>query len=175
MSHHVEPSDESERPDPPDRPEPAGTIGPTPVGVLLGSFVVGAVLGYALAVLSEEFSSTSSAPRVQWGGIVALFAVAVADAMLAWWTYQNLHRRRRRIDPQLGFSFLLLAKASAVMGAFLAGGYGGFGAHFLGSMDADLPRERVIRSAVAVGAGVTVVISALLLERACRIPRADDE
>jgi hypothetical protein len=42
-------------------------------------------------------------------------------------------------------------------------------------MDIVLPRERAIRSFVAAGAGVLVVVCGLLLERACRIPRDPDE
>lgn len=128
-----------------------------------------------MAVVSEQVSSTSSAPRVQWPAVVALAAIAVADAVLAWWTYWTLHRERRRMDPHLAVSFLLFAKASSVVGAFVAGGYAGFALHFVDNLEASLPRERVFRSIVAAVTGVAIVISALLLERACRIPKQPDE
>jgi hypothetical protein len=148
---------------------------PTPLGLLALTFVVGVILGYAFAVLSEHISSTSSAPRVQWTAVVALAAIAVANTVLAWWTYWVVHRERRLIDPHLGVTFLLFAKASSIVGALVAGGYAGFALHFVGRMEAELPRERVIRSIVAAVTGVAIVISALLLERACRIPKKDDE
>ncbi len=148
---------------------------PTPLRVLALTFIVGGLLGYAMAVLSEQLSSTSTAPRVQWTAVVALAAIAVANVVLGWWTYYVVHRERRRMDPHLAVSFLLFAKASSIVGAFVAGGYSGFVLHFVDRMDAELPRERVIRGIVAAVTGVAIVISALLLERACRVPRDDDE
>jgi hypothetical protein len=163
------------RPTRPEKDPPQGTIVPTSLRLLALTFVVGGLLGYALAVISEQVSSTSSAPRVQWPAVVALAAIAVANVVLAWWTYWSVHRERRRIDPHLAVTFLLFAKASSVVGAFVAGGYAGFALHFVDDMEADLPRERVIRSIVAAVTGVAIVISALLLERACRVPKQEDE
>ncbi len=125
-------------------------------------------------MLSEEVSATSSAPRVPWTSVVALAAVAVANTVLAWWTHRTVHRERKRMDPGLAVTFLLFAKASSVVGAFVAGGYAGFALHFVGQLEVDLPRERVIRSIVAAVTGVAIVISGLLLERACRIPEPPD-
>lgn len=154
---------------------PQGTITPTPLPLLVATFVVGGLLGYALAVLSEQLSSISSAPRVQWTSVVALAAIAVADLVLAWWTYRVVHRERRRMDPHLAVTLLLFSKASSVVGAFVAGGYIGFALHFVGNMEADLPRERVIRGLAAGVTGVAIVICGLLLERACRVPKQEDE
>jgi hypothetical protein len=154
--------------------DPQGTILPTSVRQLLLTLVVGGVLGYAFAVISEQMSSTSSAPRVQWTAVVVLAALAVADLVMAWWTYRTVHRERRRMEPGLAVTFLLFGKASSVVGAFVAGGYAGFALHFVDQMDADLPRERVIRAVSAAVTGVAVVICGLLLERACRIPKDPD-
>ncbi len=142
--------------------------------MLVLTLIVGGVLGYALAVISEQVSSTSSAPRVPWTSVVALTAVAVANTVLAWWTHRTVHRERKRMDPGLAVTFLLFAKASSIVGAFVAGGYSGFALHFVGQLEVDLPRERVIRAIVAAVTGVAIVISALLLERACRIPKPPD-
>jgi hypothetical protein len=69
----------------------------------------------------------------------------------------------------------MLAKACALMGALVAGGYLAFGVQFLDQMNIELPRERVIRSFSAAVAAVIVMVSGLLLERACRIPRDPEE
>ena len=45
----------------------------------------------------------------------------------------------------------------------------------LGRMEAAAPRDRVIRSAVTVLAGAALCGVGLLLERACRVPREDDD
>jgi hypothetical protein len=46
---------------------------------------------------------------------------------------------------------------------------------FLTRLDAAAPRDRVIRSAVAIVAGVVLCIMGLLLERACKVPLEPDE
>ena len=68
--------------------------------------------------------------------------------------------------------------ASVVMaGALVAGGYLAYALMFLTRLDAAAPRDRVIRSAVAVAAGLVLCGVGLLLERACRVPggRSDDD
>jgi hypothetical protein len=125
------------------------------------------VLGFLLVPVAEELSGT--APRVEWtsAGVLALIAVMVLA--LAYSTHRTIHRERRRMDPRRAVNLLLLAKAAALAGAVFAGGYLGFAVHFVDSMDVDLPRERVIRSVSGL-----VMISGLLLERACRVPKGDD-
>jgi hypothetical protein len=46
---------------------------------------------------------------------------------------------------------------------------------FLTRLDASAPRDRVIRSAVAVVAGIVLCVMGLLLERACKVPTEPDE
>ena len=72
-------------------------------------------------------------------------------------------------------AFLVLGKASALGGALVAGGYLGYALSFVGRFDADGPRERVIRSLVAVVGGAALMAAGLLLERACKVPFDEDE
>jgi hypothetical protein len=46
---------------------------------------------------------------------------------------------------------------------------------FLTRLDASAPRDRVIRSAVAVVAGIALCVMGLLLERACKVPTEPDD
>ena len=46
---------------------------------------------------------------------------------------------------------------------------------FLTRIDAVAPRDRVIRSGIAVVAGIGLCIAGLVLERACKVPGEDDE
>ena len=46
---------------------------------------------------------------------------------------------------------------------------------FVTRLDAAAPRDRVIRSAVAIVAGVVLCVMGLLLERACKVPTEPDE
>ena len=79
------------------------------------------------------------------------------------------------MEPRRAVAFLVLGKASALAGALVAGGYLGFALNFLTRLDAASPRDRVIRSAVAVVAGIALMVGGLLLERACKVPGSDDE
>jgi uncharacterized protein DUF3180 len=152
---------------------PKGTVGPTHVRSLFALFLVGGVLGYAFVRLSIEVNGT--APQVQWSAVGVLLAAAAIVLVLANSTYRTLHRERRRMDVHRAVRFLLLAKASALVGAIVAGGYLGFAVHFIDQLDVPLPQTRVIRSVCAAIAAVLLVVGGLLLERACRVPKDPDE
>jgi hypothetical protein len=68
----------------------------------------------------------------------------------------------------------VLAKACAIAGAAVAGGYLGYALAWVGIDEQELAGERLLRSALAGIAGVTIVLASLALERACRV-RRDDE
>jgi len=145
----------------------------TRLSSLAAVFVVAGLLGFASVQLWE--SRSRSAPRIEWPAVTALALVAVVLLAFAYSTYGAVHLDRTRIDPQRAVSLLLLAKASALVGAVVAGGYLGFGINFLGRLDVELPRERAIRALVAAVMGLAIVFSALLLERACRVPQDSDD
>ncbi|MDQ4008487.1 MAG: DUF3180 domain-containing protein [Actinomycetota bacterium] len=152
-----------------EEPSP-GWVRPTSVGVLLTALVVGLALGWFGGALLERTQPVVS--TVPWTSVgVMAFAAAVLGAT-AWSTWRTIHRQRRRIEPHQAVNRLMLAKASALVGALVAGGYLAFGARFLDELSAPLPQERVLRSALVAAAAVLVVVAALLLERACRVPKA---
>lgn len=157
-----------------DQPGPdQGTVGPTHVRSLLALFVVGALLGYAFVRIS--ITVHGYAPTIQWTSAVVLLMAAAIVLVLANSTYRTLHRERKRMDAHRAVRFLLLAKASALVGAIVAGGYLGFAINFVNQLDVHLPQERVIRSVSASIAAVVLAVGGLLLERACRIPKDKDE
>jgi len=153
--------------------EERGTIRPTRLSNLLAVAVVGGVCGYAVVPIATEISGT--APRIAWTSVAILVAIALMLSLLAFTTHRTVHKERRRIDSRRAVNLLLLAKAGALVGAFVAGGYLGFILHFVDALDIPLPRERVIRGVSAAVAGVAIVISGVLLERACRIPKDPDD
>lgn len=134
---------------------------------------IGLIVGRAIRPVMERFDQV--APTVPWMASVALFFLAAVLGWLAYTTYQSVHKRREPIESDRAVRQLVLAKASAFVGALMAGGYAGFALSFADSMDMDLPRERVIHSLVTAVAGVTVVVAAVLLERACEVPNDDDD
>lgn len=153
-------------------PSERPSVEPTSIRSLLALFVVGGVLGFAFARITTILNG--SAPVIQWTSVIVLLAAAAIVLILANSTYRALHRERRLIDVQRAFRFLLLAKASSLVGAIVAGGYLGFAADFVNQLDVNLPEQRVIRSVCAAIAAVVLLVGGLLLERACRIPKDDD-
>jgi hypothetical protein len=57
----------------------------------------------------------------------------------------------------------------------MAGGYFGFALRFLADLAIEAPRDRVIRSALAIVGAVVVSVGGLRIERACEVPEHDDE
>jgi hypothetical protein len=153
-------------------PEP-GRVRPTRITVLLAAAAVGLVVGWFGGALVEL--SDGVAPSVPWSSVgVLVFAAAVLGGT-AWTTWRTIHRQRRWIDPHKAVNRLVLAKASALVGALMAGLYAGYGARFLDDLGAPLPQERVIRSGLVVLAAVLVVVAAVLLEHACRVPKPPED
>lgn len=116
-----------------------------------------------------------SPPRLGWSAPVLLAAGAVAVGYLAYGTWQSLHKRHERMTSDHGIRMLSLAKASVVVGALVAGYYGGYALAFAGDLDVSLGKERFIRGLAAAGASLLLLVAGLLLERACRLPEDDDE
>ncbi len=158
----------------PDPPGPAGRVGPTSPGLLVGLGLAGLVLGWLVRPVAVRLGGPGAiAPRVSWLPVLALVLVAVILAAVAWSTYRALHRRHERLQPHQAVNRLVLAKACALTGALVAGGYLGYALTWLGMTDAELAEQRMVRSLVAGVAGVGIVAASLLLERACRV-RGDD-
>jgi small-conductance mechanosensitive channel len=140
---------------------------------LLVAAVFGALAGWLVVVTANALDLIP--PRVPWSAPIGLVVFAALVGALAWTTHQRIQVRRERMEPQRAVAFLVLGKASALAGALVAGGYLGFALNFLSRLDASTPRDRVIRSAVAVVAGLALMAGGLLLERACKVPGSDDD
>lgn len=157
----------------PDPPGPAGHVVPTSPGVLLGLGLTGLVLGWAVRPLSVRLGF--AAPAIGWLPVLALALVAAIMAAVAATTYRSLQRRRERIEPHRAVNRLVLAKACALTGALVAGGYLGYALSWVGLTDARLGEQRLVRSLVAGLAGVAIVAGSLFLERACRVKRDETD
>jgi hypothetical protein len=130
--------------------------------------IFGALSGWLIVAASNSFDLVP--PQVPWTAPVGVLLIAGLVGVLAYTTHTRIQVRKERMDPQRAVAFLVLGKASALAGVLIAGGYLAYALMFVTRMDADAPRDRVIRSAVAVVAGVGLAVAGLLLERACRVP-----
>ena len=154
-------------------PASGGRLGHTPPGAVTLALVVGLIGGWLVRRVAASLGAT--APLVSWSQALVLFLGAAILAVTAWHTGRALDGRQPRPEPHRLVNRLVLARACALAGALVAGGYLGFGLMFLTGLDATSPRERVLRSAVAVVAGAALSVGGLLLERACKVPGLDDE
>jgi ABC-type Fe3+-siderophore transport system permease subunit len=152
---------------------PGGSIDVTRPRTLAVSAVIGAVCGWLIVAVSNAMGATP--PLVPWTAPIGLVLITALVGVLAYTTHQRIQVRRERVVPERAVSFLVLGKASALAGAVVAGGYLTFALMFVSRLDAEAPRERVVRSAVALLAGVALSIAGLLLERACKVPGLDDK
>ena len=155
-----------------DRPS-GGSIKITPPRALAVAALFGALAGWLVAAAANSFDLV--APQVPWTAPVGVFLIAALVGVIAYSTHQRIHVRRQRIEPQRAVAFLVLGKASALAGALVAGGYLTYALMFITRLDAVAPRDRVIKSAVTAVAAVVLAIAGLLLERACRVPKTDDD
>jgi hypothetical protein len=111
---------------------------------------------------------------VGWIQVGALYLVAAIIGATAWVTHRALQVRRERLRPHEAVNRLVLAKACALAGAVVAGGYLGYALSWVGS-EAELSGERITLSLLAAGGAALTVVGSLFLERACRVTGDEDE
>ena len=157
--------------DPDEAPDPKGSLHQLGPGAVVLALCVGLVVGWLVRRLAAY--AGTPAPLVSWTQAGVLFLAAAILGLLAWHTRRALDGRLERPDPHRLVNRLVLARACALVGAFVAGGYLGYALSWLG-VSAEMADERAVRSVLAGLAGLVVLVMSLLLERACRVPGADD-
>jgi MFS family permease len=156
----------------PEQQEQPGRLRPTSGAAITAWAVIGLVGGWLLHPLAERVRD--SAPIVTWAQPLALLLVAAILGATAYFTWRTVHVHHHRLEPHQAVNRLVLARACALVGALVAGGYVGYAVSWIG-VDTELASQRVWRSAVAGLAGVAIVVTAVLLERACRVRSDEDE
>jgi hypothetical protein len=135
--------------------------------------LLGAALGWSgVAVLEATGMIVARAPWSAAGGLAFFAALLLAGA---WYMYDRVHRKQRRVDGLTAVRLLALAKASALVGALVAGVYSGFAVRFVPAFDTPDGRDRVVRGIVTAIAALVVMLGGLLLERACKVPKGPDD
>jgi Protein of unknown function (DUF3180) len=153
---------------------PGPRLQPTkPASLAVAALAAAAVGWIVIARDYNDFPSLTWLPTIITGGL------AVLEIIAALATKARIDRKpgTMPVDPLTVVRYVVLAKASSVVGALFAG--------FFGAVTIWLIAERGRLSAVsgdlppAVGGllgALALLIAALLLERACRVPpRQDDE
>jgi uncharacterized membrane protein YidH (DUF202 family) len=133
----------------------------------------GLVVGRLLPELLQRAGHTP--PSVSWAAAATLLLAAVLVAGFAWNMWQSLHRKERTIHSEHAVRMLAVAKACVVVSALFTGGYAGFALAFASTFKAPAGHDRVIHGGAASLAALGLLVAALLLERACRLPGAADD
>lgn len=153
-----------------DDQEPVGTLHPITGRALALCAVAGMVTGWALHPLGERL--LGHPPLVSWSQPLALLLVAAIMAYLAWHTWRTVQVLGRRLEVHHAVNRLVLARACALAGALVAGGYAGFAVTWLGD-DSKPADQWLLRSVVAALGALGVMLGSLVLERACRTPGSE--
>jgi hypothetical protein len=158
-----------QRPSGPHRP----ALRPTRPATLVVAALAAAALGWL--GISRYYGDL---PTLNWLPGSTLAGLAVVEAVIARSTRAMIEGKPRsgRVNPLLTARYVVLAKASSLVGAIFAGGYGGVAVWAVAERDRLRVAEQNLGPAVAglVGA-LALVVAALLLERACRVPPSPDE
>ncbi|MBK5307215.1 MAG: DUF3180 domain-containing protein [Frankiaceae bacterium] len=147
---------------------------PTRIPVLVLALLVAAALGYLLAE-----TSYADLPPLPALAPVSLALLAVVEGGMAWVVRGKVRGRRpsgRPMHPLQIARAAVLAKASSLAGSLIAGVYGGiFVWTFARRGEIATYGEDARVSGLSAGAALSVVVAALLLERACRTPDPPSE
>lgn len=146
---------------------------PTPVSALVVAALFGGLAGWLVVIIANAFDLVP--PQVPWTAPAGVGGIAALVGALAYTTRMRIHERHERIEPERAVAFLVLGKAAALGGALVAGGYLVFALMFLARIEAESPRERVIRSVAAALAGLVLLVAGLRLEKACAVPKDDPD
>lgn len=148
-----------------------GALRPTSAPTLLGWALAGLLIGWAVHPISDALDRIP--PLISWAQPLALVLLAAILGYTAWATNRSVHVRRQALLANQAMNRFILARACAIVGALVAGGYAGYALSWIGD-PAEMADDRLLRSGVACAAGVLALIAALLLERACRVPPDSD-
>jgi hypothetical protein len=146
-------------------------VTPTRPGALAGVVALFAVLGFVVAE-----SAYGSLPALPLYAPVSMVLLAIAELAMAKVVRDRIaHRpnpRGRALHPMQVARAAVLAKASSTAAAVLLGGYGGLLAWTLPRRDELALADRdALVAGLSVLASLSLVVAALLLERACRTPQ----
>lgn len=130
-----------------------------------------AVVGWILGLIAVAISG--AVPAVLWVLIPVLLFMAVlafvgARLVRAW---VGERRYDEFVDALTVARLLALAKALAMFGVVVAGGYVGLGLFAADRLTGTTARDRLLLALGVAVCGLLVTAAALRLERACEVPR----
>jgi hypothetical protein len=149
-------------------------VKPTRPGVLVGIFLVFAIITWAL--LKPLYSNL---PTVPWTAIPTVLLLAVGEFYSGWMTKARIERKpdTKPVEPLAVARLAALAKASAYGGAIFGGIFAGFTLYTVELLEQEVPRRDFFITGGSLLVCVLLICSALYLEHCCKVPKdsADDD
>jgi FtsH-binding integral membrane protein len=147
-------------------------VKPTRYPVLAVALIVAAALSWAVV----RFLYTSL-PLLPWTMVPSLLLLALGELYTALVTRARIQRRpgTKPVEPLVAARLAALAKASAHAAAALAGVFGGMMIYLASSLDKPTPRRDFWVSGGTTLAAITLIVAALVLEHACRVPKGPED
>lgn len=154
-----------------DGPGPEPRLGPTrPATLVVAALAAAAVAWLLVSRFYGEF------PQLPWLPTVTIAALAVLEGYAAMNTRARIERRPGQdpVNPLAVARLVVLAKASSLVGAIFGGFYAGLVVWLA------IERTRAATNDLPAGiaglvANLALVVAALWLERACRVPEQPGE
>jgi hypothetical protein len=148
-------------------------VKPTRVVVIVATVIAVALLTFAFVRFLY-----SSLPLLPWTMVPSLLLLALGELYTGLVTRARIQRRpnTKPIEPLVAARLAALAKASSHAAAVIAGGFAGMVIYLASSLDKPTPRRDFFVSAGTALAAIGLILAAMFLEYACRVPkRPDDE
>lgn len=151
---------------------PEGALRPTGWRMLLGLALVSGVVSYLVVDVTY-----GSLPVLPWTAIPTLLVLAVGEGAAAVHTRRRIRRvpGTEPVEPLLVARLVALAKASSIFAALAVGVFGGMAAALPERLAAPTAQADAITALGTAGAAVVLLVVALLLEYACRVPPQDGD
>ncbi|HEY7175012.1 MAG TPA: DUF3180 domain-containing protein [Micromonosporaceae bacterium] len=170
MSADRPPTAKRQPPEPSQKPR----LRPTKVATLVVAALFAAAIGWL--VIANDYGSF---PTVTWLPALILAGLGVLQILAAINTKARVDRKPGTppVEPLTVFRYVVLAKASSIVGALFAGFFAAVTLWLVGQPHGpqSAPARDLPPSVGGVGGAIVLLVGALLLERACRIPPPPDD
>jgi hypothetical protein len=144
-------------------------VKPTRIPVLV---LVGVAAGLAAYLLTRRYYVDLPSPARYWP--LTLLLIGVAELYTAYTTAARLAGRwPRPIDPIAVARLAALAKATSPVGVVMAGGYAGF-LVYVAQIVGPRAGGDTVTASLGTAFGIVLTVSALTLERVCRVKPPPD-
>jgi len=153
-----------------DGPQPS--LKPTTPSTLLVSAMAAVALMLMLATRYYEYF-----PAMSWFTPILLIAVAFLLGFLSWHVKARIDRKPGHdpVEPLMFARYAALAKACAIGGAVIGGGYAGLLIYTAAQRRLTAASEDLPVVALGLGACLLLIAAALWLEWSCRVPPKKDD